>query len=523
MNKHTAALLEKHFDTAFAAPNGIAKLRELILTLAMQGKLVEQDPNDQPASELLKDIEAEKQRLIKEKKIKKPKTLPEITADELPYKLPNGWEWVRLNNIGLINPKNDMPDSKTAGFVPMSLIYEGYSTDHEFEKRLWGEIKKGYTHFADGDVGMAKITPCFENRKSCIFSGLPNGIGSGTTELHVFRNSYNAVVPLYLLYFLKSTPFMYEAIASMTGSAGHKRVPTPHFAGQIFPLPPTNEQHRIVAKINELMTRCDKLEQLRAEQEQKRVDVHQAVIQQLLNEPESNAWGFIQQHFNELYSVQENVEELRKAILQLAVMGHLVPSKEETEAKYLKDLTTKIGSGSTPTGGKAAYKESGIPLIRSMNVHFEGFKYEGLAFIDDKQAERLKGVYIFEKDVLLNITGASIGRVTLAPKDMEGARVNQHVCILRTTEKILPEYLQIYLASPLIQNLIQAIQTGATREALTKTMIEKFEIKLPSLQAQKAAVSKANELMALCVQLENQIDLATAKQTELLDAVLAGV
>lgn len=102
MNKKTAALLEQHFDTAFAAPNGIAKLRELILTLAMQGKLVEQDPNDQPASELLKEIEAEKQRLIKEKKIKKPKALPEITADEMPYKLPNGWKWVRLGELSEI-------------------------------------------------------------------------------------------------------------------------------------------------------------------------------------------------------------------------------------------------------------------------------------------------------------------------------------------------------------------------------------------------------------------------------------
>ena len=99
MNKHTATLLQQHFDTAFNAPNGIQKLRELILTLAMQGKLVPQDPSDPPASELLKDIEAEKKRLVQAGKIKAPKPLPPVTEEEKPYELPQGWEWVRLGGI----------------------------------------------------------------------------------------------------------------------------------------------------------------------------------------------------------------------------------------------------------------------------------------------------------------------------------------------------------------------------------------------------------------------------------------
>ena len=102
-NGKTIRLLEHHFDTAFAAPDGIKKLRELILTLAMRGELVEQDPNDPPASELLKEIEAEKERLIKEKKIRKPKKLPPITPEEVPYHLPEGWEWVRLGDVTKIN------------------------------------------------------------------------------------------------------------------------------------------------------------------------------------------------------------------------------------------------------------------------------------------------------------------------------------------------------------------------------------------------------------------------------------
>lgn len=344
MNNHAAELLENHFDTAFAAPDGIKKLRELILTLAMQGKLVPQDPNEQPASELLQKIEAEKQRLVKEGEIKKPKSLPPMRQEEKPYALPKGWEWVRLGNIGLINPRNNADDDMLAGFVPMPLIQEGYSEFHSFEERPWGEIKKGYTHFADGDVGMAKITPCFENAKSCVFSNLPSGVGAGTTELHIFRNAFHAVDPRYLLFFLKNPKFISATAARMTGSAGQKRVPTPLFAGLELPLPPISEQYRIVAKIDELMARCDELEKQRTAQRGARLTVHAAAIKQLLNiaEPDQHqrAQAFLAEHFGELYTVKENVVELRKAILQLAVMGKLVPQdpNDQPASELLQEI-----------------------------------------------------------------------------------------------------------------------------------------------------------------------------------------
>jgi type I restriction enzyme S subunit len=253
--------LKENFGQLYTVRENVAELRKAILQLAVMGKLVPQDPNDPPASELLKEIEAEKQRLIKEKKIRKPKKLPPITPEDVPYQLPEGWEWVRLGDIGEINPRNTAEDQQPAGFVPMPLIPEGFSEIHKIEKRKWGEIKKGYTHFAEGDIAMAKITPCFENAKSCIFSNLPSGIGAGTTELHVFRNTFNSVVPRYLLYHLKNPNFISRTIPFMTGSAGQKRVPTPYFREHLFPLPPLPEQRRIVAKIDQLMARCDELEQ----------------------------------------------------------------------------------------------------------------------------------------------------------------------------------------------------------------------------------------------------------------------
>lgn len=568
-------LLEKHFETAFAAPDGIAKLRELILTLAMRGKLVPQDPNDPPASELLKEIEAEKQRLIKEGKIRKPKPLPPIKPEEVPYELPRGWEWVRLGEIGTINPRNDAEDSATAGFVPMPLIAEGYSDKHQFEERPWGEIKKGYTHFADGDVGMAKITPCFENAKSCVFSDLPNGIGAGTTELHIFRNSFNSVAPRFLLYYLKNPNYISRTVPKMTGSAGQKRVPTPYFTQQLFPLPPLREQHRIVKRIDQLMARCDALEKLRKEQEEKRRSVHAAAIRQLLDAPNQSAdsaadsaWSFLKQHFGELYSVKENVAELRKAILQLAVMGRLVPQdpndppasellKEiETEKQRLiqegkikkpkklppikpeevpyelpqgwewvrlGELVSKLGSGSTPRGGKSAYVNEGIPFLRSQNVWNDGLRLDDVAYIPEETHKKMEATKVAAKDILLNITGASLGRTSLVPDDFEEANVSQHVTIIRCIQPDQRRFIHFLLQSPYCQRMIWTRQVGMAREGLSKKVLELFEVPLPPLPEQHRIVKRIDQLMALCDTLEQQIDAATGKQTELLNAVMVQV
>ena len=142
MDKRIKKLMSENFDLIIETPGGIKKLRQLILTLAMQGKLVPQDASDQPASELLKEIAAEKKRLVKEGEIKAQKPLPPITPEEVPYQLTTGWEWVRLGDIGEINPRNIFDDDKEAGFVPMPLISAGYKEQHTFETRRWADKKK---------------------------------------------------------------------------------------------------------------------------------------------------------------------------------------------------------------------------------------------------------------------------------------------------------------------------------------------------------------------------------------------
>lgn len=236
------------------------QIRQSILQYAVQGKLVEQDPTDEPASELLKRIKAEKEQLIKDGKIKKEKPLPPITKDEIPYDLPQGWEWVKLGDLCQINPRNFIPDTTESGFIPMTLIKDGFNNSHSFEIRKWSEIKKGFTHFQNNDIVIAKITPCFQNRKSAIIQNLPNGIGAGTTELHVIRDNTNIINMKYLLLNFKTEYFIQNGIKIFTGTAGQQRIGKEYIANYLIPLPPLAEQKRIIAKVEELMSLVIKLE-----------------------------------------------------------------------------------------------------------------------------------------------------------------------------------------------------------------------------------------------------------------------
>lgn len=347
---------------------------------------------------------------------------------------------------------------------------------------------------------------------------LPGGVGAGTTELHVLRPVPNTVIPLYMLLIFKSPEFVNGGVASFTGTAGQQRVSTDYFRYCPIPLPPLAEQKRIVAKVDELMGICDALEVQQQERESRKSVLVRASLSRFAESPTPENLGYL---FHKSYDIPPS--ELRKSILTLAVQGLLVAHDSESaawETRKLKDLTTKIGSGSTPSGGKESYQASGVPLIRSMNVHFGGFVRQGLAFLNDEQAEKLKNVAVKADDVLLNITGASIGRVATAPRNMEGARVNQHVCIVRPTSAITPQFLELFLASPVVQNLIETIQVGATREALTKAMIEQFEIPVPSIAEQRRIVAKVDQLMALVDELERQQDASRENATKLLDAIV---
>ena len=244
-------------------------LRKSILQAAIQGKLVPQIAEEGTAQELLEQIKAEKQNLVKEGKLKKSalndsaifrggdnkyyekvgKKCVDIT-EEIPFPIPANWQWVRIRDVFQLNPKNEADDETLVAFIPMEKIRAGYKSDFTFDLVKWGNIKKGFTHFANGDVAFAKITPCFQNRKSAIFHDLPNGIGAGTTELKVLRPYGNTIGRWYLLYFLESPYFIDEA--TFKGTANQQRIVVGYLENKLFPLPPKEEQQRIVAQIEKL-------------------------------------------------------------------------------------------------------------------------------------------------------------------------------------------------------------------------------------------------------------------------------
>lgn len=245
------------------------KLKKSILQEAIQGRLVSQIAEDGTAQELLEQIKQEKQKLMKEGKLKKSALTDSVIYkgddnkyweklgkeihcidDEIPFEIPASWQWVRIKDIFQINPKNVAEDNCISAFIPMEKICATYGSEFSYDEVQWKTIKTGYTHFADGDVAFAKITPCFQNRKSAIFIGLPNGIGAGTTELKVMRPYGEAINRWYLLYFLKSPYFIDEA--QFKGTANQQRIITGYLENKLFPLPSKSEQDRIVQQIKQL-------------------------------------------------------------------------------------------------------------------------------------------------------------------------------------------------------------------------------------------------------------------------------
>ncbi len=160
-----------------------------------------------------------------------------------------------IKDVFTINPKNNAEDSTLSGFVPMASIDDGYSSSFTFETRGWGNIKSGFTHFADGDIAVAKISPCLENRKSMVVKGLPNGIGAGTTELLVFRS--NAVIPEYGLLFFKSDNFIKKCVGTFNGVVGQQRVGKGVVEEIEVPIPPLAEQRRIIKYVKKIFSLLD--------------------------------------------------------------------------------------------------------------------------------------------------------------------------------------------------------------------------------------------------------------------------
>ncbi|MFQ3382610.1 restriction endonuclease subunit S [Escherichia coli] len=352
---------------------GIKKLRELILELAVRGKLVPQDPNDEPASELLKRIAAEKAELVKQGKIKKQKPLPEISEEEKPFELPEGWEWVTLATVGEIvgggTPKSDNPQFWAKNGIKWITPADLYG--------LKGKcITSGARDISP--AGLSNSSARLMPKGSVLFSSrAPIGyVAIADAELST-NQGFKSCVPYikesaeYIYYFLLASAKKIDAEASGTT---FKEVSGAIVSKILLPLPPLSEQLKIVSRANELMSLCDQLEQ----QSLTSLDAHQQLVETLLGtltdsqnaEELAENWTRISEHFDTLFTTEASVDALKQTILQLAVMGKLVPQdpNDEPASELLKRIAQE--KAQLVKEGKIK-KQKSLPPISDEEKPFE--------------------------------------------------------------------------------------------------------------------------------------------------------
>ena len=435
------------------------KLRQKILDLAIHGKLVPQDPNDEPASVLLERIKAEKERLIKEGKTKRckksAKTSDTPHDQQVKLEVPNSWYMVSVSDLFLLNPKSELDDNMKVGFIPMALVEDGFSGNHFYEERTWKDVKRGYCHFQNGDIGIAKISPCFENRKSTIFKNLPNTYGAGTTELVILRPI--KVYTKFYLYLFKSDWYVKEGTKYFKGVVGQQRVHKEIFTDLYIPLPPFAEQQRIVEEIEYWFALIDQIEQDKSD-------------------------------------LQTAIRQTKSKILDLAIHGKLVPQdpNDEPASELLKRINPKAKI--TCDNGHYPQLPDGwvvVPMQMLCSLT-DGEKLDGkeMPNLDVKylRGERdfktlTNGRYVAANSLLILVDGENSGEVFRTPIDgYQGSTFKQ----LYINKQMLTDY--VLLVINLHRKALRENKVGSAIPHLNKKLFKAIQVPIPPYNEQRKIV-----------------------------------
>lgn len=525
---------------------GIKKLRELILQLAVRGLLVPQDPNDEPASELLKKIATEKSRLIKEGKIKKSKKLPPISEEEKIFRLPLGWEWARVGSIYEFEYGDNLPQAKR-------------SETGEF--LVYGSNGVVGTHYS-----YSVSSPCIIIGRKGSAGALNLCLADGCWVTDV---SYSVVPPQCL-----DLQFVFRQFHTLRLDRLGKGIKPGLSRNEAYVLitavPPIKEQHRIVAKVDELMALCDQLEQ----QTEASLTAHETLVEtilQALTRPTAtgdgsaeNAVALFFQHFDTLFTTEHSIDQLKQTILQLAVQGKLVSqdpsdepagklyehiekerdawlnacSKDNPEAKTMLRKLNRLHQPAPPFplpeswacvhliqicrmlvdchNKTAPYADSGIPIIRTTNVRDRKFIEADLKFVDQKTYEYWSRRCPPQSGDIIFTREAPMGEALVVPEDVIWCLGQRTMLIRPIHEFVSNRYLLMALTEPHLLERASEHAVGLTVKHLRVGDVEKLDIPLPPLKEQLRIVAKAEALMALCDQLKSK--LHEAQTTQLLFA-----
>ena len=532
-----------------AEPGGAPHLRELVLQFAVRGRLVPQRAGDEPAEALLARVEGHRTRLCAERVYRRQRPLPPPPGHGGgPHPIPASWAWSRVGALGAVGPVNEVPDDREASFVPMPAVPTDSRSPIRAERRPWGEIRRGYTHLAEGDVAVARITPCFQNRRSCVMRGLAGGIGAGTTELHVLRPVPGGVLPEYLLLFFKSPDFIAGGVAAFTGTAGQQRVPREYFAHRPVPIPPRPEQRRIVARVDELMALLDRLEAAETAREATRARCRDAALAALRDAGDRRrreaAWSRVADRAHVLLTDPADVPPLRETILELAMQGRLVaPEPGDTPAsEWLGDralaadtadlppgwawsdlghLGEVIGGG-TPSKSNSNYWSGAIPWVTPKDVKRDRIDSsrdqitpEGVA---GSSARRIPAGAL-----LMVVRGMILAHSFPTAILAREGTVNQDLKALVPFDPDLSPYL--LLLSKGIKRRVLALvsrSTHGTCKLPTRELLS-LPLPIPPPEEQARIVSRVGELLALADRLEETLVQARRTHAALCEAAVSSL
>ena len=554
-----AAELLRCYARVADAPDAVARLRQFVLDLAVRGKLVAQDAQDEPASELLK-------RTVGDSALP---NVPGHSANAFPYEVPRGWCWISLGT--LVAESNSGWSPKTLdqprigdewGVLKVSAVSWHEFRAAENKQVLPGTAPRLQAQVKRGDFLISRANTVELIARAVIVEHEPiNLMLSDKIVRLVFRHSCNLRFVWIVNNYADFARAHYAQQASGV-SPSMKNVTRDVILGLPVPLPPLAEQHRIVAKVDELMAMCEQLEAARATREAARNRLAAASLARL-NAPDPKTFHedarFALDALPALTTRPDQIKQLRQTILNLAVRGKLVPQDamdapaselmkriaskklqqgiehnvvpvDEVEQSFvipstwrwgrIGEVSSKTGSGSTPRGGQAAYKASGIPFLRSQNIYDDGLRLDDVAFIDQETHRRMAGTAVQANDLLLNITGGSMGRCCLVPASFGTANISQHVAIIRSALPGVEGFLHLVVLSPYFQAFVFDEQTGAGRGGLPKNKMDRIALALPPQAEQHRIVAKVDELMALCDRLEASLASTDTHRRRLLEALL---
>lgn len=557
-----------NFGLLADAPNVVQMLRQAILQLAVQGKLVPQDPKDEPASVLLEKIKAEKERLIKENKIKDSKPLPSIVSDEMPFELPDGWEWLRLGEIGYWAIGSGFPKN-VQGHTNLPILFCKVS-----DMNLPGnEVAINTTQNTVDEIILKKIKAKAHPPGTVVFPKIGGAIATNKRRLLIkltaIDNNCLGIIPYescrsdWLLLLLKSIDFTKYQSGTSVPAINQGTIEL-----IVNGLPPLKEQKRIVAKIDELMALCDELEARKKQVSINCIQLNDASIHQLLTtrEPKkfSKHWQRICDNFDLLYSKPENVNKLRQAILQLAVQGKLVPQdpKDEPASVLLEQIRAEK---ERLVREKKIKKAKPLPPIKSDAIPYElpnEWKWVRLGEIST-----LKSGSTINKNLEIGNENAGIpyikvGAMNLAGNERTISVSNSYVKVTENLQKyIIPENSIIFpkrggaiatnkkrivssdiFADSNVMAMIPnapmrldylfcwfmhidlwQLNSGTSVPQINNKDIAPLLFSLPSLNEQKRIVAKVDELMALCDELEASLSKLQTDCNRLMEVAAAGI